>query len=119
PAAIGPYSQAVEERGMVFCSGQIGLDPATGALVEGGVEHETRRVLDNLREVLKAASLGFEHIVKTTIFLIDLADFAAVNEIYSEHLSPPYPARSTVQVAALPRKARVEIEAMAIRHDHN
>jgi len=119
PAAIGPYSQAVEERGMVFCSGQIGLDPATGALVEGGVEHETRRVLDNLREVLKAASLGFEHIVKTTIFLIDLADFAAVNEIYSEHLSPPYPARSTVQVAALPRKARVEIEAIAIRHDRD
>ena len=119
PAAIGPYSQAVEERGMVFCSGQIGLDPATGAIVEGGVAHETRRVLDNLREVLKAASLGFEHIVKTTIFLVDLADFEVVNEIYSEHFSPPHPARSTVQVAALPRKARVEIEAIAIRHDHS
>lgn len=115
PAAIGPYSQAVEERGLLFCSGQIGIDPVSRALVAGGIEHETRRVLDNLREVLIAAGLGFEDVVKTTIFVTDLADYDVVNRIYGEHLSPPYPARSTVQVAALPRKARVEIEAIAIR----
>jgi 2-iminobutanoate/2-iminopropanoate deaminase len=115
PAAIGPYSQAIEDGGLVFCSGQVGIDPATGTLVAGGIEAETRRVLENLREVLRAANLGFEDIVKTTIFLVDLAEFDVVNRVYGEHLVQPYPARSTVQVAALPRGARVEIEAVAIR----
>jgi 2-iminobutanoate/2-iminopropanoate deaminase len=115
PAAIGPYSQAIDDGGLVFCSGQIGIDPATGALVAGGIEPETRRVLENLREVLSTAGLGFDDIVKTTIFLVDLADFNVVNRVYGEHLSAPFPARSTVQVAALPRGARIEIEAFAAR----
>jgi 2-iminobutanoate/2-iminopropanoate deaminase len=115
PAAIGPYSQATEEQGWVFCSGQIGLDPKSGALVAGGIEAETRRALENLREVLAAAGLGFQDVVKTSIFLADLGDFDLVNRIYGEHFSAPYPARSTVQAAALPRKARVEIEAIAMR----
>src|SRR6516162_4725390 len=115
PAAIGPYSQAIETQGWVFCSGQIGLDPKSGALVAGGIEAETRRALENLRELLAEAGLGFHDIVKTTIFLADLGDFDVVNRIYGEHLSPPYPARSTVQAAALPRKARVEIEAIATK----
>jgi 2-iminobutanoate/2-iminopropanoate deaminase len=115
PLAIGPYSQAIEEQGWVFCSGQIGLDPKSGALVAGGIEAETRTALENLREVLAEAGLGFHDIVKTTIFLADLGDFDVVNRIYGEHLSAPYPARSTVQAAALPRKARVEIEAIALK----
>jgi 2-iminobutanoate/2-iminopropanoate deaminase len=113
PAAIGPYSQAVESDGLVFCSGQVGLDPASGALVKGGIEIEARRALQNLGEVLAASRLDFIDVVKTTIFLIDLADFEAVNRIYGEHFDPPFPARSTVQVAALPRNARVEIDAIA------
>lgn len=117
PAAIGPYSQAIASHGFVFCSGQIGLDPKSGALVSGGIEAETRRVLENLRSVLAEADLHFGDIVKTTIFLVDLADFDIVNRIYGEHLSQPYPARSTVQAAALPRKARVEIEAIAMKRD--
>jgi 2-iminobutanoate/2-iminopropanoate deaminase len=117
PSAIGPYSQAIENGPMVFCSGQIGLDPATGAIVAGGVEAETRRALDNLRSVLAAAGLGLKDVVKTTIFLADLADFETVNRIYGEHFEAPYPARSTVQAAGLPRKARVEIEAIAMRRD--
>jgi 2-iminobutanoate/2-iminopropanoate deaminase len=115
PAAIGPYSQAIEQQGWVFCSGQIGLDPKSGALVAGGIDAETRRALQNLGAVLAAAGLGFRDIVKTTIFLADLGDFDVVNGIYGEHFSAPYPARSTVQAAALPRKARVEIEAIAIK----
>ena len=115
PAAIGPYSQAIETQGWVFCSGQIGLDPKSGALVAGGIEAETRTALENLREVLVEAGLGFHDIVKTTIFVADLGDFDVVNRIYGEHLSAPYPARSTVQAAALPRKARVEIEAVAMK----
>jgi 2-iminobutanoate/2-iminopropanoate deaminase len=115
PAAIGPYSQAIEKQGWVFCSGQIGLDPKSGTLVAGGVEAETRRALENLRAVLAEAGLGFHDIVKTTIFLADLGDFDVVNRIYGEHFSAPYPARSTLQAAALPRKARVEIEAVAIK----
>jgi 2-iminobutanoate/2-iminopropanoate deaminase len=115
PAAIGPYSQAVEHHGMIFCSGQIGLDPTSGTIVEGGIEIETRRVLQNLGEVLKAAGVDYVDVVKTTIFMIDLAEFEIVNRIYGEHFSPPYPARSTVQVAALPRKARIEIDAIAMK----
>lgn len=115
PQAIGPYSQAIEAGEWIFCSGQIGLDPASGRLVEGGVEAETRRALQNIRAVLEAAGLGFEDIVKTTIFLVDLREFEAVNKSYGEHARAPYPARSTVQVAALPRGARIEIEAVARR----
>jgi 2-iminobutanoate/2-iminopropanoate deaminase len=115
PSAIGPYSQAVEIHGTVYCSGQIGIVPETGALVRGGIEFETRRVLQNLGVVLEAAGLGYDDVVKTTIFLANLADFAIVNQIYGEHFDPPYPARSTVQVAALPRDALVEIDAVAIR----
>jgi 2-iminobutanoate/2-iminopropanoate deaminase len=115
PAAIGPYSQAVEQRGIIFCSGQIGLDPTSGKIVEGGIEIETRRVLQNLAEVLKAAGVDFVDVVKTTIFMIDLGEFEIVNRIYGEHFSPPYPARSTVQVAALPRKARIEIDVIAMK----
>jgi 2-iminobutanoate/2-iminopropanoate deaminase len=115
PAAIGPYSQAVQSREMIFCSGQIGLDPASAKIVEGGIEFETRRVLQNLGEVLAAAGVDFVDVVRTTIFMVDLGEFEIVNRIYGEHFSPPYPARSTVQVAALPRKARIEIDAIAIK----
>ena len=115
PAAIGPYSQAVEQGGIVYCSGQIGLDPASGQLVAGGTAAETERVLQNLQAVLAAAGLGFEHVVKVTIWLVDLADFATVNEIYGRHVRQPFPARATVGVAALPRGARVEIDAIARR----
>ncbi|HVA76252.1 MAG TPA: RidA family protein [Candidatus Binataceae bacterium] len=115
PSALGPYSQAVEDGAMVFCSGQIGLDPRTGAIVTGGIEAETRRVLANIREVLSAAGLGFADVVKTTIFLSDLGDFDLVNRIYGEHFEPPFPARSTIEAAALPRKARIEIEAIAMK----
>src|SRR5690348_6733396 len=115
PSAIGPYSQAVASGETVYCSGQIGLDPQSGTLVAGGIEPETRRVLENLREVLSAAGLGLADVVKTTIFMADLREFDIVNRIYGEHFSHPYPARATVQVAALPRGARVEIEAIAVR----
>jgi 2-iminobutanoate/2-iminopropanoate deaminase len=115
PAAIGPYSQAVEAGGFVFCSGQIPLDPATGQLVEGDVAAQTQRVMENLRAVLAAARLGCEHVVRTTIYLVDLADFPRVNEVYGQCFSLNPPARATVQVAALPRGARVEIDAVAHR----
>lgn len=114
PAAIGPYSQAVRAGTMVFCSGQIGLDPATGQVVEGGVEAQTVRALDNLRGVLKEAGLTLDNVVRTTIFLADLNDFATVNEIYGRYFSEPFPSRSTVGVAALPRGGRVEIDAIAV-----
>jgi len=115
PTAIGPYSQAVAHGDLVFCSGQIGIDPASGTMVEGGIEAETRRVLDNLREVLAAVGLKLADVVKTTVFLVSLADFETVNRIYGEHFNAPYPARSTMQVSALPRNGRVEIEAIACR----
>ncbi len=115
PAAIGPYSQAIAIDGLVFLSGQIPLDPATGELVKADIQTETRRVLDNLRGVLEAAGCTFDHVVKTTIFLTDLGDFAAVNQVYGEAFTGTPPARATVQVAALPRGARVEIEAIAKR----
>jgi len=115
PSAIGPYSQAIDVGDTVFLSGQIGLDPQTGTLVSGGIELETRQVLDNIREVLRAAGLGFGDVVKTTIFLINLADFEIVNGVYGEHFTEDFPARSTVQVAALPRGALVEIEVIAKR----
>jgi 2-iminobutanoate/2-iminopropanoate deaminase len=117
PAAIGPYSQAIEADDLLFCSGQIALDHHSGHLVEGGIEAEIRRVLGNLSEILRAAGLDLNDIVKTTIFMIDLGDFDIVNRIYDEHFEAPYPARSTVQVAALPRGAHVEIEAIARRRN--
>ena len=116
PKAIGPYSQAVETRGArtVWLSGQIPLDPATGELVKGTIEDETARALENLRGALAAAGAGPEHVVKTTVFLVDLADFARMNAVYGTCFTAPAPARSTVQVAALPRGARVEIDAVAV-----
>lgn len=114
PAAIGPYSQAVRVGDLIFTSGQIALDPATGQLVEGGVEAETARVLLNLTEVLAAAGASWADVVRTTIFLADLNDFAAVNKLYGERVSGGVlPSRSTVQVARLPRGAAVEIDAIA------
>ncbi len=115
PDAIGPYSQATEAGGFLFCSGQIPLDPATGQLVEGDVAAQAERVLQNLQAVLAAARLGCEHIVRTTVYLVDLADFPRVNEVYGRWFSLNPPARATVQVAALPRGARVEIDAIAHR----
>jgi 2-iminobutanoate/2-iminopropanoate deaminase len=116
PAAIGPYSQAVVTDGFVFCSGQLGLDPETGDLVDG-VEDQADRALRNLAAVLDAAGLTLADVVKTTIYLADMADFAAVNAVYARHMPDPPPARSTVQVAALPKAGRVEIEAIARRTD--
>ncbi|MBK9029843.1 MAG: reactive intermediate/imine deaminase [Myxococcales bacterium] len=113
PAAIGPYSQAIRIGAMVFTSGQIPLDPATGQMLTGDIAAETRLVLDNLGAVLAAAGAGFADVVKSTIFLTDLADFAAVNEIYAQRFTGAPPARSTVQVARLPKDARVEIELVA------
>ncbi len=114
PAAIGPYSQAIAVDGLLFCSGQLGLDPATGDMVEG-VEAQAERSMRNLSAVLDAAGLGWSDVVKTTIFLADIADFAAVNAIYGRFMPVPPPARSTVQVAALPKGGLVEIEAIARR----
>jgi 2-iminobutanoate/2-iminopropanoate deaminase len=115
PAAIGPYSQAIAAAGLVFCSGQIPLDPVTGQIAEGDIETQTRRVLDNLTAVLQAAGSSPEQVVKTTIFLADMNDFATVNTIYAEYFGTEPPARSTVQVARLPRDVRVEVEAIALR----
>lgn len=113
PAAIGPYSQAIKTSGLVFTAGQIGLNPATGKLVEG-VEDQTRQVLANLRAILEAAGSGPERVIKTTVYLNDMADFARVNAIYAETFGSDPPARSTVQAAALPLGALVEIEAIAL-----
>jgi 2-iminobutanoate/2-iminopropanoate deaminase len=115
PGAIGPYSQAIGAGRLVLCSGQVGLDPLTGELVEGGVEAQAERALKNLGAVLDAAGLGYADIAKTTCFLADMADFAAFNAVYARFMPDPPPARSTVAVAGLPKGARVEIEAIAIR----
>jgi 2-iminobutanoate/2-iminopropanoate deaminase len=115
PAAIGPYSQAIAIDGFVFCSGQVGLDPASGELVDGGIEAQADRALRNIAAVLDAAGLGMADVVKTTLFLADIGDFATVNEVYGRHFPDPPPARSTFAVAALPRGARVEVEAIARR----
>jgi len=115
PAPVGPYSQAVAHAGLLFLSGQIPLDPATGRLVPGDIEAQTRRVLANLRAVLEAGGASLAHVVRTSIYLIDLADFPRVNAVYAEHFTAePRPARSTVQVAALPLGAAIEIDAIAI-----
>ena len=115
PKAIGPYSQAVRAGNMVFLSGQIPLDPRSGEMVSADIVKETDRVLDNMKAVLEAAGLGFEHVVRTTIFLIEMADFPKVNETYAKRFSGTFPARATVQVSALPKGARVEIDAIAVR----
>jgi 2-iminobutanoate/2-iminopropanoate deaminase len=115
PAAIGPYSQAIASGNLVFASGQIALDPANGQLAQGDVREQTRRVLENLKAVLSAAGSSLEQVVKTTVFLTRMADFAAMNEVYAEYFSQFPPARSTIAVAELPRGAQVEIEAVALR----
>jgi 2-iminobutanoate/2-iminopropanoate deaminase len=112
PQPVGPYSQAIKSGGFLFCSGQIGIDPKTGAMLEG-VEAQTRQVLDNISAVLAAADLTLTHIVKTTIFLLNMGDFATVNAIYAERFGTPPPARSTIGIAALPLGAVVEIEVIA------
>lgn len=114
PQAIGPYSQAVETAGTVYISGQIPLDPATGEMA-GTIEEQTDQVMKNLSAILEESGLSFDQVVKTTIFLTSLDDFAAVNEVYGRHLSEPYPARATVEISKLPKGANVEIEAIAVR----
>ena len=114
PAAVGPYSQAVRAGSTVYCAGQIPLDPKTGQIVSQDITDQARRVLDNISAVLRSESLTFNNIVKTTIFLTDLADFQTVNEIYGSYFKKEPPARSTVQVSALPKGARVEIEVTAV-----
>lgn len=116
PAAIGPYSQAIETEGIIYTSGQVALDPATGQLVEGGIAEQTRRVLENLKAVLAEAGCGLQDVVKTTVFLKDMNDFAAMNQVYGRYFAPKgvvAPARSTVEVARLPKDALVEIEVTA------
>lgn len=114
PKAIGPYSQAIIANGFVYTAGQVGTDPKTGTLVEGGVAEQTEQALKNIEAVLKASGSSTDDVVKTTIFLADMNDFAKLNEIYAKHFKQPFPARSTVQVARLPRDAKVEIEAVAV-----
>jgi 2-iminobutanoate/2-iminopropanoate deaminase len=114
PAAIGPYSQAINSgAGLVFVSGQLPIDPATGAFPEGSVKEQTRQSLTNAKAILEAAGLGLDKVVKTTVFLADMADFAAMNEVYSQFFGAPYPARSAVAVKTLPKGALVEIECIA------
>lgn len=115
PAAIGPYSQAIEVNGMVFASGQIPLDPATGNVVEGGIKEQTRQALTNAKAIMESAGLSLANVVKTTVFMDDMADFAAMNEVYSTFFTEPYPARSAVAVKALPKGVLVEVECIAAR----
>jgi len=113
PAAIGPYSQAVKAGGFVFLSGQLGVNPQTGEFVEGAVSEQAEQVFKNIRAVLAEAGLDFEQVVKTTVFLADMADFAAMNAVYTQYFKEPYPARSAVVVKTLPKNALVEIEVIA------
>ncbi len=113
PPAIGPYSQAIRAGNLLFVSGQIPLDPATGAMVEGDLAAQTRRVFQNLEAILAAAGLTFDHVVRTTVYLADMNDFPVMNEVYGTYFSAPAPARATVQAARLPRDARVEIDLIA------
>ena len=114
PAAIGPYSVAVSTVSLVFVSGQLGLDKATGSLVAGGIQTQTRKALENMKAILESAGLSMENVVKTTVFLADMNDFAVFNEVYAKYFSDNKPARATVQAARLPRDARVEIECIAV-----
>jgi 2-iminobutanoate/2-iminopropanoate deaminase len=113
PRALGPYSQAIVANGLVFCAGQLGLDPTTGMMVAGDASDQARQALDNLRAVLASAGTDLSHAVKVTLFLLDLADFSAVNAVYAEYMVEPAPARSTVEVSRLPAAARVEIDVIA------
>ena len=115
PAAIGPYSQAIEVNGMVFASGQIPLDPATGNIVEGGIKEQTQQALTNAKAIMEAAGLTLANVVKTTVFMADMNDFTAMNEVYATFFSEPYPARSAVAVKALPKGVLVEVECIAAR----
>ena len=115
PAAIGPYSQAIEANGMVFASGQIPIDPATGQFVEGGIKEQTRQSLTNARHILQAAGTDLKHVVKTTVYLSDIANFAPMNEVYAQFFTEPFPARSAVAVKDLPKRALVEIEVLAVK----
>jgi len=114
PEAIGPYSQAIAANGMIFASGQIAIDPASGELSTGNVEDQTRLVLNNLQAVLEAGGCTFDNVVKCTVFLEDMNDFSRMNAVYADFFKPPYPARAAVQVARLPKDVKVEIEAIAI-----
>ena len=115
PAAVGPYSQAIDCGGTVYCSGQIPLDPQTGAVVEGGLEAQAHQMFRNVKAVLAEAGLGLENVVKTTVFMTDLGQFGALNAIYAEYFAEPYPARSCVEVSALPKGVLVECEVIARR----
>lgn len=115
PAAIGPYSQAIEAGGMVFASGQLPIDPATGAFVEGCVKEQTRQSLTNAQNILREAGVDLSHVVKTTVFLSDMANFGAMNEVYAEFFTQPFPARSAVAVKTLPKDALVEVECIAVK----
>lgn len=115
PAAVGPYSQAIEANGFVFVSGQLPIDPQTGSFAPGGVKEQTRQSLTNAREVLRKAGLDLSNVVKTTVFLSDMANFSAMNEVYAEFFSEPFPARSAVAVRTLPKEALVEVECIAVR----
>lgn len=114
PKAIGPYSQGIKTQNMVFTSGQIPIDPATGEVVGGGVESQARQALENLKAVLIEAGVGMENVIKTTVFIKDMNEFALVNKIYGEYFKEPYPARSCVEVARLPKDVSIEIEAVAV-----
>ncbi len=113
PRPIGPYSQGVISGGLLFCSGQIGLDPQTGELVDGGIEAQTEQVLKNLQAVLKEAKMGLENVVRSTVYLADFADFGKMNEVYARQFAKDPPARTTIQAAALPKGAKVEIDVIA------
>lgn len=115
PAAIGPYSQAIEVNGFVFASGQIPINPATGEIVEGGIKEQTRQALTNASKIMEEAGLSLADVIKTTVFMADMNDFAAMNEVYAEAFSAPYPARSAVAVRELPKQVLVEIEVLAVR----
>ena len=115
PKAVGPYSQAIEANGFIFASGQLPIDPSTNAFAEGGVKEQTRQSLTNARNVLAAAGVDLSHVVKTTVFLSDMDNFAAMNEVYAEFFKEPYPARSAIAVKALPKGALVEVECIAVK----
>lgn len=115
PAAIGPYSQAIEVNGFVYASGQLPIDPATGAFPEGGVKEQTRQSILNVKAILEEAGLALSNVVKTTVYLADMGDFAAMNEVYSQFFAQPFPARSAIAVKALPKGALVEVEVVASR----
>ncbi|EHG17651.1 RidA family protein [Prevotella histicola] len=115
PAAVGPYSQAIEANGFIFASGQLPIDPSTNAFAEGGVKEQTRQSLTNARNVLAAAGVDLSHVVKTTVFLSDMDNFAAMNEVYAEFFKEPFPARSAIAVKALPKGALVEVECIAVK----